>query len=78
MVTRIAPEELEVEPVGFGPEIGLLTGVPALGDVVKNPGENHVRHSGQRDRVAISPQKISGVVYESRPAPVGLPANALQ
>jgi hypothetical protein len=47
MVTRIAPEELEVEPVGFGPEIGLLTGVPALGDVVKNPGENHVRFTSR-------------------------------
>jgi hypothetical protein len=62
MVTGIVPEELEVEPVVFGPEIGLLAVVTALGDVVRNAWENQARQSGHTDIVAIYPQKFSGIV----------------
>ena len=46
MVTGIVLEQLEVEPVVFGPEIGLLAVVPAVGDVVRNTWQNQARPSG--------------------------------
>jgi hypothetical protein len=61
IMTGMVLEELEVEPVVFGPEIGLLAVVPALGDVVRNTWQNQARQSGHIDIVAIYPQKFSGV-----------------
>ena len=49
MVTGIVLEELEVEPVVFGPEIGLLAVVPALSDVMRNTWQNQARQSGHID-----------------------------
>jgi hypothetical protein len=46
MVTGIVLEELEVEPVIFGPEVVLLAVVTALGDVVGNAWQNQARESG--------------------------------
>jgi hypothetical protein len=46
MVTGIVLEELEVEPVIFGPEVVLLAVVTALGDVVGNARQNQARESG--------------------------------
>ncbi|MCL4795145.1 MAG: hypothetical protein KJZ84_11305, partial [Bryobacteraceae bacterium] len=58
----VSLEELEVEPVVFDREIGLLAVVPALGDVVRNTWQNQARQSGHIDIVGIYPQKFSGVV----------------
>jgi hypothetical protein len=40
MMTGIVLEQFEVEPVVFGPKIGLLAVVPALGDVMGKLWQN--------------------------------------
>jgi len=62
MVTGIVLEQLEVEPVVFGPEIVLLAAVPALGDAVGNACESQARQSRHIAIVANYPQEFSGVV----------------
>jgi hypothetical protein len=66
MVTGIVLEELEVEPVIFGPEVVLLAVVTAVGDVVGNARQNQARESGDTGRVAIYPEEFSGGDSEPR------------
>jgi hypothetical protein len=77
MVTGIVLEELEVEPVIFGPEVVLLAVVTAVGDVAGNARQNQARESGDTGRVAIYPEEFSGGDSEPRSltpwAPVGPP-----
>ncbi len=61
VVTGVVFEELEVEPVVFGPEVCGLAVVTALGDVVGDAWENQARRAWRPRIVGNSPEKFSGV-----------------